>query len=511
MIDMEEVYRSYYTKSDPIVRYMVQKLSVESGMRVFEPCAGDGVFIDALNSRIPNLSIDIYELNPKAAKLLKEKYKSSTNIRITQGDTLTSLDLILFSNAGGIYDRIIGNPPYGGWLDYEKRKYLRKLYPLLYIKETYTLFLYRCAQLLRDKGILLFIIPDTFLVLHMHTKLRKYLLTNTKVKEICLFPSSFFPGVNFGYSNLCIITLQRCFNENECLNNEVRVITGLKSVAELGVLGEALKKHHRIFMLKQSHIYENTNHALFVSEDPKISYLINHSAMRIGDIADCVTGFYSGNDKKYLHPISEKIKNAKKYEGVNRSLICDDYMSKEDILEGIKGPKHFIPIVKGGGIKYFKPDIWYMDWSIEAVKDYKTNKKARFQNAQYYFNYGIGVPMVSSSQITAALIENKLFDQSIVGIFPKVPKWMYYLLAFFNSPTCNKLIRTINPSANNPANYVKKIPFVPPPERDLKEINNIVQEIICALKQGKEYPKDYESTLNNLIKMVYEDVQQGVR
>ncbi len=505
---MEEVYRSYYTKSDPIVRHMIQKLSVESGMRVFEPCAGDGVFIDALNSRIPNLSIDVYELNPRAVELLKEKYESNRNIRITQGDTLTSRDLILFSNAGGIYDRIIANPPYGGWLDYEKRKYLKKLYPLLYVKETYTLFLYRCAQLLRDKGVLVFIIPDTFLILHMHTKLREYVLRSTKIKEICLFPSSFFPGVNFGYSNLCIITLQRWFNENECLNNEVRVITGLKSVDELGVLGEALKKHHRIFMLKQSGIYENISHALFISEDPKITHLIKHSAMRIGDIADCVTGFYSGNDKKYLHPISEKIKNAKKYEVVNKSLICDDYMSKGDILEGIKEPKHFVPIVKGGGIKYFKSDTWYMDWSVEAVKDYKSNKKARFQNARYYFNYGIGVPMVSSSQITAALIENKLFDQSIVGIFPKDLKWIYYLLAFFNSPTCNKLIRTINPSANNPANYIKKIPFVPPSERDLKEINKIVQEIICAVKEGKEYPKNYELALNELIESVYEGVYQ---
>lgn len=506
---MEEVYRSYYTKSDPIVHYMVEKLSVESGMRVFEPCAGDGVFIDALNSRIPNLSIDIYELNPKAIEVLKEKYKSNSNIKIAQGDTLTGQQLILFSDAGGIYDRIIANPPYGGWLDYEKRKYLKKLYPLLYIKETYTLFLYRCAQLLRDNGILVFIIPDTFLILHMHTKLRKYLLTNTKIREICLFPSSFFPGVNFGYSNLCIITLQKCINEDQCLNNEVRVITGLKSVAELGVLGEVLKKHHRIFALKQSDIYENIDHALLISEDPRISYLIKHCETKIGDIADCVTGFYSGNDKQYLHPISEKIKNARKYEVLNKSLVCDDYMLKGDILEGIKGPKHFIPLVKGGGIKYFKPDIWYMDWSVEAVKDYKTNKKARFQNAQYYFKYGIGVPMVSSSQITAALIENKLFDQSIVGIFPKDQKWIYYLLAFFNSPTCNKLIRTINPSANNPANYIKKIPFVSPSDRDLKEINNIAQEVFHTLKEGKECPKNYELALNDLIKKTYEGVYQG--
>jgi len=482
---------------------MVQKLSVQSGMRVFEPCAGDGVFIDALNSRIPNLSIDIYELNPKALEVLREKYKSNSNIRISESDTLTSQELILFSNAGGIYDRIIANPPYGGWLDYEKRKYLKKLYPQLYVKETYTLFLYRCGKLLRNGGILVFIIPDTFLNLHMHTKLRGHLLTSTKIREICLFPSSFFPSINFGYSNLCIITLQKCIYENECLNNEIRVITGLKSVAELGDLGKAIRKHHRVFVFEQSDIYENINHALFISQDPKVTYFINNSSVRIGDIADCVTGFYSGNDTKYLHPISGGLKNARKYKVVDRSLICNDYTSKVDMLKGVKGRKHFIPIVKGGGTKFFKPDMWYMDWGLEAVKDYKTNKKARFQNAQYYFKYGIGVPMVSSSRITAALIENKLFDQSIVGIFPRDEKWIFYLLGFFNSPTCNKLIRTINPSANNPANYIKKIPFVTPVKKDLREIDKLVQKIICDIKEGKDYPKNYELALNDLIKRIY--------
>ncbi|GAI76752.1 unnamed protein product [marine sediment metagenome] len=188
---------------------------------------------------------------------------------------------------------------------------------------------------------------------------------------------------------------------------------------------------------------------------------------------------------------------------MDSSLICNDYRSREDILEGLKGTKHFIPIVKGGGIKYLKPNIWYMDWGTEAVKNYKMSKKARFQNAQYYFKYGIGIPMVSSSQITAALIENKLFDQSIVGIFPKAQKWVYYLLAFFNSPTCNKLIRTINPSANNPANYIKKIPFIPPSDNYLKEINKIVRRIIHILKDSKEYPKKYELVLNDLINKIY--------
>jgi len=472
-------------------------------MRVLEPCAGDGVFVDALNSMIPRLSIDIYELNPEAIQLLRKKYGSNSTVRITQGDTLTHEELFLLSNAGGVYERIIANPPYGGWLDYQERKHLKALYPELYVKETYALFLYRCVQLLRDNGVLVFIIPDTFLNLHRHTKLRRYLLTRTRIKEVCLFPSSFFPGVNFGYSNLCIITLEKCAVAEDCAKNVIKVVGGLRSVDAFVDLVKGRERDYDTFKFKQRDVLDSIDHALFISEEPKITYLINQSSVRIGDIAKCVTGLYSGDDKKYLRAGSKHAKNAGKYEVVDPSRVCTDYTSREDILGGISAAKHFVPIVKGGAIRYLKPDMWFMDWSVEAVNDYKTNKKARFQNTKYYFKYGIGVPMVTSSHITAALIENKLFDQSIVGIFPEDEKWTYYLLAFFNSPTCNKLIRTINPSANNSANYIKKIPFLALSDRQLEPINRIVREIIKHPRRTGKYAKQHEATLNALIETIY--------
>ena len=145
-----------------------------------------------------------------------------------------------------------------------------------------------------------------------------------------------------------------------------------------------------------------------------------------------------------------------------------------------------------------------MNWSKKAVSHYKTDKKARFQNPQYYFKFGIGVPMISSSSITASLIENKLFDQSIVGIFPIDKSITYYLLAFLNSPTCNKLIRTINPSANNPANYIKKIPFVLPSDEQKAFIDKTVKEIIDSIKKGGVCNEKLEIDLYEVIKIIYE-------
>ncbi|MCE9539810.1 MAG: SAM-dependent methyltransferase, partial [Bacteroidetes bacterium] len=334
----------------------------------------------------------------------------------------------------------------------------------------------------------------------MHKAIRKHILTKTKILELALFPSSFFPGVNFGYANLSIITLQKTNNLNDSLNNEFKVLNSFKTVEQLANINE---KELKVFTFTQKEVLSNPDYAFLISDNSEIALAINSSNIKVGDVANCVTGFYSGDDKTFLQVNSPDLKNGKNYDLVDANSVNRDYENIPNILDGIEGEKHFLPIVKGGNVKFLKPEGWFMNWSKEAVSHYKKGKKSRFQNPQYYFKYGIGVPMISSSSITASLIENKLFDQSIVGIFPKDKALTFYLLAFFNSPTCNKLIRTINPSANNPANYIKKIPFIQPTDEQLKFIDNSVSEIINSIKATGSYNEELEKELNEIIKTVY--------
>ncbi len=71
-------------------------------------------------------------------------------------------DLDLCESFGHKFTKILGNPPYGGWQEYERRTELKRKYPGFYIRETYTIFLLRCLKLLAEKGRLVFIIPETF-------------------------------------------------------------------------------------------------------------------------------------------------------------------------------------------------------------------------------------------------------------------------------------------------------------------------------------------------------------
>ena len=86
-----------------------------------------------------------------------------------------------------------------------------------------------------------------------------------------------------------------------------------------------------------------------------------------------------------------------------------------------------------------------MRWDQETIKFYNSNKKSRFQNSSFYFKTGIGIPMVKASTVRAFLMENRVFDQAIVGIFPHDATKLNYLLALMNSDSINTLIHTINP------------------------------------------------------------------
>ena len=88
-------------------------------------------------------------------------------------------------------------------------------------------------------------------------------------------------------------------------------------------------------------------------------------------------------------------------------------------LQGVAGIRCFIPILRGGAGRFVRSTRWYVDWSEEAVAEYRRPGKnpARFQNSQFYFQDGIGVPMVASTRLTGALLERRLFDQGSLGFF----------------------------------------------------------------------------------------------
>ena len=144
---MRDTYCSYYTDSKDITEYMVSKLNVIDNDVILEPSAGEGIFIDKLLEANKIVQIDALDINSAAITILKKKYEDNSAVVVRetdtlldeqldsysiaqlwlkQTDTLFDKQLDSFSSLGGHYTKVIGNPPYGAWQDYEKRDALKK-------------------------------------------------------------------------------------------------------------------------------------------------------------------------------------------------------------------------------------------------------------------------------------------------------------------------------------------------------------------------------------------------
>jgi hypothetical protein len=475
---------------------MVKRLGVSNEDLILEPCAGDGVFIEKILeiNHGKNFKIEALDLNPRAVEQLKRKFDS---IDIRQTDTLLDLTLDWHVNGGGYYTKIIGNPPYGAWQDHEKRDVLKKRYGG-YVRETYALFLRRCIDLLRNGGRLTFIVPDTFLALHLHADTRKKILEETKIEEILLIPSNFFPGVNFGYSNLCIISLVK---GGDIKDNKIKIVTVNNSIGNLyKIANDDYSDADHFEEIHQDKIINSIDQAFLIGGNTKIRKLINNSEIHLGDIANCVTGFYSGDNKKFLVPKSNDIRGAKGYKVIDETKICNNFLEIKDLIGGLKNGRKYIPILKGGSGVLVKETEWFIQWDKETVKFYKSNKASRFQNSSYYFKEGIGVPMIKSSRVNASLLNRRLFDQSIVGVFPKEKQYLNYILAFLNSEICTKILKVINHTANNSANYLKKLPIIIDVEAKDK-INKMIAKYLDKRLTSQDSIKRINEIFNNLYKV----------
>lgn len=518
---MRDTLCAYYTDSEDITSYMVKAIGIEDGNVILEPSAGEGTFIDQIlkSEQGKHLHIDALDISDDALNVLEAKYSNNpfvtvrktdtlldgeldsysiSQLWIKQTDTLFDQQLDLFTSLGGHYDRVIGNPPYGAWQEPERRNLLKKKYAGHYVKETYSLFLLRCLSVLKNGGKLSFIIPDTFLFLNMHSKLRQILLTKTKISEILIFPSHFFPGVSFGYSNLSIITLERC-NTKDALCNDIRIIKGFNNPSEFSLVSNGqVPDYLQIFKLNQKSVFECPQHRFVIADEHDIDSIYD-AERTLGDVANIVTGFYTGDNVRFIKTLNRDVKGSKKYEVVDKDKIysCRNLKGISNVSEG------YIPYIKSAPVNRYigDGDEWFVRWDAETIDFYNKNKKSRFQNSDYYFKTGIGIPMVKANTIRAFLMKDRVFDQSIVGIFPKDLSKLNYMLALMNSSAINKILHLINPTANNSSNYVKLIPYKEPSDQQMNAISKRVQQILsdeCTQELRTQLHKEIDTMVSSI-------------
>lgn len=209
-----------------IAEGMLSTHAFNKGMRVLEPGFGTGAFLFPLIERFLRIQ------DGDIAKVLTENvwgvevdpsvYRSTVD-RITQrwgalppnhnlhcGDFLDPEYLALKRDlfcGGKRFDLIIGNPPFGGTVSLKHQDKLERQYGRRHgekiKRETYSLFIVKSLDLLKDGGELAFICSDTFLTIPTMKGLRNALMregTATVVRLDEFSPETSYPMVVLHFS-----------------------------------------------------------------------------------------------------------------------------------------------------------------------------------------------------------------------------------------------------------------------------------------------------------------------
>ena len=241
----------------------------------------------------------------------------------------------VFENGG--FDAVIGNPPYVMLqnldnritFDYATKKYVSATYKI----DTYQLFTEKGIFLLKDKGALGYIIPNTFLK-NIHSEpLRRFLLSKTTIDELIVFTYPVFESVSVDTS----ILILRNLRSNKKSNITVKVI-------QKGFKEESIKQINQ----NQFESNKKADFNIFSnSEDVDLLHKIISKSKLLGKYCNAYFGIQTYDRKKFV----STIKLSSSYEPVIDGANIDSYLYK-----GSTEFINFVPssIKSGGNEKVYR-------------------------------------------------------------------------------------------------------------------------------------------------------------
>lgn len=116
--------------------------------------------------------------------------------------------------AKGGFDVVIGNPPYGAYLDENSKIFLNKYYSTFQGNfEIYFFFIELINKLLKSKGLIGFITPDTWISVPQAQRLREFILENFSINTIISYKYSVFEDASL---NPIVFILGKSLFQKEC-------------------------------------------------------------------------------------------------------------------------------------------------------------------------------------------------------------------------------------------------------------------------------------------------------
>lgn len=453
-------------------------------------------------------------------------------------------DVLQEGNKG--FDIVIGNPPYGVKVDDEIKDFYQ-----LGSKDSYGVFMSMAIRkLLKDNGILSFIVSDTWLTIKSHYEIREQVLNYQLKKIIRLHQDCFKATVNS-----CIFTLLKSPHSGGDLEGVLAAdLTNISTRKEVPEFRDKLfhletytgqyTPQFAVYKYPQSLLETNSNKPIIVGS-PKLFRLMNDincikvtkqigegdalqdvevrkiefngkqiEVVRFGSVGEAPHGISTGDNKKYVRCLP----NTKG----NYSLIEDWMILEKDKLsiltneEKINGLKKdwlqlngcFVPFDKGGEAhtedgwlpNYYVPTRYYINWAEGAIADMSNNLGFRWFNTNYFFKKGLTFSISGIYSPTFRLSGGGIFEAKGSGIFSDLFS-AFEMLGVFCSKVSRYLFKNyIKHTVDTSGDDIREFPLIIEiPDR----ITKLVLQIINFQKISLDY-NYFTNEQKEIDRLVYE-------
>lgn len=343
----------------------------------------------------------------------------------------------------GGFDVIIGNPPYGADLSAEDKRYFNFYSKISdYQLDTYILFVEKSLrELLKEKGILGFIIPNTWLTNIKSKLFREHISKNTKILNIVNYSKKVFPSATV--DSITLILNKSAPEETDKMN--------------ISLIDDGNNPTYQIHQVAQRDWMNGDIFNIFVNDNEKIMLRkIENNSKILDEICYVTVGLKpyqvgKGIPRQVRETVEKRVYDSDKKIDNNYRL----YIRGSDIN------RYYLNNNKSQWIKYGK-------WLAEPRKEEFFNDKSKIVIRQ------TGDSLIATLDKNGFLCLNNLHT---INLKDKTFD-MRYILGLINSKLLNYYFQYLNPEkgealAEVKATNVKRLP--------LKDVSKNKQEIIANL------------------------------